>query len=88
MQNAEQQIKQLQAQLSTLKVRVFDAEEMLGAERAQTNEIMQALVNTLQVQGDENGNVTIEGIMKRASDLVEAEAAQAVELVEAEEVEA
>lgn len=88
MQQAQQQIQQLQAQLNTLKVRVFDAEEQLQAERGQTNEIMQALVNGLQVQGDAEGNVTVEGIMARVQQLVEIEASQAVELVEAEEVEA
>lgn len=84
MQQAQQQIQALQAQLNTLKVRVFDAEEQLQAERGQTNEIMQNLVNTLQVAGDEQGNVTVEAIMQRASHLAELEASQAVEAVEAE----
>ena len=84
MQQAQQQIQQLQSQLNTLKVRVFDAEEQLQAERGQTNEIMQSLVNALQVTGDEHGNVTVEAIMQRAMQLVEIEASQAVEAVEAE----
>ncbi|MGL4521312.1 MAG: hypothetical protein ACRCWQ_01950 [Bacilli bacterium] len=68
-----QEIQQLQAQLRDLKVRVFDAEETLKANGKSFSEVMQKLVETLQVQGDEQGNVSIDDIVARAAELVQTE---------------
>jgi len=84
----ENQIKQLQTQVNALKIRAFDAEESLRGEREQTNSFFQQLVNALRVRGDENGNVTLESILERASKLVEAEeGSDEAPVVDADEVE-
>lgn len=61
--------------INTLKVRVFDTEETLRAERENINQFMQQLVQTLKVQPDQSGNVTVEAIVSRAAKLVALEEA-------------
>lgn len=70
MENEQSQIEQLNAVISGLKIRTFDAEEGLKAERAQTNQFMQQLVNTARVLGDDKGVVTLDSILDRVSKLV------------------
>lgn len=72
MQN---QVEQLQAQINSLKVRLFDANESSVAQNEQITTVMQQLVNVMGVQGDENGNVTLELIVARAQELAANEAA-------------
>lgn len=81
----EQQIQQLTQEVNGLKIRTFDAEEQLKAERAQTNAFLQQLVNVLKVRSDENGNVTLDSILERSAKLVEMEEGSTEE-VEVEEV--
>lgn len=74
----------MQEQVNALKVRVFDAEEALRNERQSVTQFLQGLVEVMQVQGDEQGNVTLEAISARAKELAEREAAPVV--VDAEPV--
>lgn len=72
MQN---QVEQLQAQINSLKVRLFDANESAVMQNEQISGVMQQLVNIMGVQGDEHGNVTLELIVARAKELAANEAA-------------
>jgi hypothetical protein len=73
----EKQIQQLQGEVQSLKVRLFDANEALTAERGGINQIMQQLVQVAKVKGDENGNVTIDSILARVQTLVTLEEGEA-----------
>lgn len=67
---------QTQAQINSLKVRVFDAEEALRNERQSMTEFMQKLVDVIRPKADEQGGVTLEAIMVRAQELAQFEAEQ------------
>lgn len=69
----EKQVQALQSENQALKVRVFDAEEAIKAERAGINQIMQQIVDVAKVKGDEQGNVTVDAIVARVASLVKAE---------------
>lgn len=71
----QDQMQQLQAQINSLKVRLFDANEAATAQNEQMSGVLQQLVNIMAVKGDENGNVTLEMIIARAQELADNEAA-------------
>ncbi|MGL5307128.1 MAG: hypothetical protein ACRC9Y_13440 [Aeromonas veronii] len=71
----QDQMQQLQAQINSLKVRLFDANEAAAAQNEQMSGVLQQLVNIMAVKGDENGNVTLEMIIARAQELADNEAA-------------
>ena len=70
----QEQMQQLQAQVNSLKVRLFDAQEAAVSQQEQFSQFVQGLVNDLGVTGDEHGNVTLADITARAKELVANEA--------------
>lgn len=67
--------EQMQAQVNSLKVRLFDAQEASVAQQEQFTQFVQGLVTDMGVAGDEHGNVTLADITARAKELVANEAA-------------
>ena len=70
----QEQVQQLQTQLNSLKVRLFDAQEATSAQNTMFSEFIQNLVNVMGVTGDEHGNVTLDMVTARAQELVANEA--------------